>query len=635
MPLLAAQKQWELVFMGTPFDDVRLNDLVGNTLRDYKFYVFLNTFRVTPEQRAALQARFKRNHATALWVYAPGYIDKRLSVENISALTGIRLAENDPAGELSVQITSHDHRYTNSLPAGLAYGTDVNVENIRPSYNSHGYLNDGLRVSPRFWGDDEGAKVLGRLVGIDRPGLLVKEQPGWTSVYSSAPVVLAVWRRSCAISPEPQAVTFTARRMTWCTPTRAFSQSMRLRVAPVSFDYPAQRAWLTFLKTGLCPTEECSSLSIYRRMKPDCWSWNEFPEYLLQQEVRFMLETRAYAAVQARAPLGPFTIGRREPGPNDVMLDILYCGVCHSDIHQVRDEWGGGSIFPMVPGHEIVGKVAKIGDAVKKWKIGDTVGVGPLVDSCRECGPCKAGEEQFCERGPIYTYNHYDRDGKTPTYGGYSERITVSEDFVVRVPGNLSWESMAPLVCAGITTYSPLRHFGVKAGDRVAVMGLGGLGHMGVKIAAALGANVTVLSHSPLKRSDALRLGAHEFIATGDAQAMRKHGRQFDFILDTVSAPHDFNAYLELLRQDGIMVFVGLPDPHPLSPFSLTMLRRRLAGSFIGGIRETQEMLDFCVEHGIAADVEVIPIQKINEAFDRTVSSDVRYRFVIDMASLK
>ena len=348
-----------------------------------------------------------------------------------------------------------------------------------------------------------------------------------------------------------------------------------------------------------------------------------------------MIGTSAYGVAYAKARVAPCSIERREPGPHDVLIDIQYCGVCHSDIHQARDEWGGGFIFPMVPGHEIVGEVARIGDAVKKWKVGEMVGVGPLVDSCRECQPCKLGEEQFCEQDPIYTYNHYDRDGKTPTYGGYSQRITVNEDFVLRVPENLPLEGVGPLLCAGVTTYSPLRRFGVKAGDKVAVMGLGGLGHMGVKIARAMGANVTVMSHSPEKRDDALRLGAHEFIATNDLGVLQKHAKQFDFVLDTVCAPHDFNVYLNLLRRDGTMVLVGLPDPQPLSCFSLTLLRRRLAGSFIGGIRETQEMLDFCAQHGIASDVEVIPMQQINEAYDRTVKSDVRYRFVIDMASLK
>jgi uncharacterized zinc-type alcohol dehydrogenase-like protein len=347
-----------------------------------------------------------------------------------------------------------------------------------------------------------------------------------------------------------------------------------------------------------------------------------------------MIKTAAYAAVAVHSPLTPHTIERREPGPHEVLIDILYCGVCHSDIHQVRDEWGG-SIFPMVPGHEIVGTVVKSGEQVVTWKIGDTVGVGCFIDSCHICAACKEGEEQFCEAGMNATYNGYERDGKTPTYGGYSTRITVNEAYVLRIPAGLPLERVAPLLCAGITTYSPLRHFGVKAGDDVAVVGLGGLGHMGVKLAKAMGATVTVLSHSPGKRGDALALGADDFIATGDAHAFEVNARRFDFILDTISAQHDYNAYLNLLRRNGTMVLIGLPDPVPLSAGSLIMQRRSLAGSLIGGIRETQEMLDFCAEHGVVSDVEVIPIQKINEAYERVVKSDVKYRFVIDMASLK
>jgi uncharacterized zinc-type alcohol dehydrogenase-like protein len=343
--------------------------------------------------------------------------------------------------------------------------------------------------------------------------------------------------------------------------------------------------------------------------------------------------TPAYAATAARAALAPFTIERREPGPRDVSIDIRYCGVCHSDIHQVADEWGG-SIFPMVPGHEIVGTVAQVGDAVDRWSVGDVVGVGCFVDSCRACEACRAGEEQYCAEGMTPTYNGHERDGRTPTYGGYSTRIVVDEQYVVRVPDAIPLDRAAPLLCAGITTYSPLRHFGVKAGDRVAVVGLGGLGHMAVKIAKAMGAHVTVLSHSPGKRDDALRLGADDFVATGERGAFKQHARQFDFLLDTVSAPHDYGAYLGLLKRDGTMVLVGLPDPAPLAAFPLVGLRRRLAGSMIGGIRETQEMLDFCAEHGIAADVEVIPIERINEAYERMLRSDVRYRFVIDGASL-
>lgn len=352
------------------------------------------------------------------------------------------------------------------------------------------------------------------------------------------------------------------------------------------------------------------------------------------KKVETLLETPAYAAGSAKAPLAPFTIERREPGPHDVLVDILYCGVCHSDIHQARDEWGG-AIFPMVPGHEIVGTVAKTGAKVGKWRVGDTVGVGCFVDSCRECEACKAGEEQFCEQGMSQTYNSYERDGKTPTYGGYSTQITVDENYVLRIPDNIPLERAAPLLCAGITTYSPLRHFDVKPGDNVAIVGLGGLGHMGVKLAKAMGTKVTVLSHSPGKRHDALRLGADDFIATRGQEVFEKNARRFDFILDTLSAQHDYGLYLNLLRRDGTMALVGLPDPTPLSAAPLIMQRRRLAGSLIGGIRESQEMLDFCAEYGVASDVEVISIQQINEAYERMLRSDVRYRFVIDMTSLK
>jgi uncharacterized zinc-type alcohol dehydrogenase-like protein len=348
-----------------------------------------------------------------------------------------------------------------------------------------------------------------------------------------------------------------------------------------------------------------------------------------------MIKTNGYATHGPKSALEPFRFERREPGPHDVLIEILYCGVCHSDIHQARDEWGA-SIFPMVPGHEIVGKVLKAGGKVSQWKAGETVGVGCFVDSCRECEACLAGEEQYCEPGLTATYNGYERDGETPTYGGYSTRITVDENYVLRIPDEIPLERAAPLLCAGITTYSPLRHFGVKAGDEVAVVGLGGLGHMGVKLAKAMEAKVSVLSHSPGKREDALSLGADEFIATREAEVFEQHAGRFDFIIDTVSAPHDLKDYLNLLRRDGTMVLVGLPEEAtPLDPGPLIMKRRRLAGSLIGGIRETQEMLDFCAAHGVAADVEVIPIQQINEAYGRMLKSDVRYRFVIDLASLK
>jgi uncharacterized zinc-type alcohol dehydrogenase-like protein len=347
-----------------------------------------------------------------------------------------------------------------------------------------------------------------------------------------------------------------------------------------------------------------------------------------------MLSTPAYAAMSPSTPLGPYSIDRREPGPKDVLIDIQYCGVCHSDLHQVRDEWGGGN-FPMVPGHEIAGTVAQVGEQVTKWKVGDKVGVGCFVDSCRECEPCRDGEEQYCEKGMTGTYNSFERGTKNPTYGGYSTRITVDEAYVVRIPDALPLDAAAPLLCAGITTYSPLRHFGVKPGDKVAVVGLGGLGHMGVKLAKAMGAHVTVLSHSPKKREDALKLGADDVVITSDEGAFKANARRFDFILDTVSATHDYNDYLNLLRKDGTMVLVGLPDPAPLDAGYLISKRRRLAGSLIGGIRETQEMLDFCAEHGLAADIEVIRMQDINEAYERMLKGDVRYRFVIDLASLK
>ena len=347
-----------------------------------------------------------------------------------------------------------------------------------------------------------------------------------------------------------------------------------------------------------------------------------------------MISTPSYAAASAQLPLMPYTIERREPGMHDVLIDILFCGVCHSDIHQVRDEWGG-SIYPIVPGHEIVGTVVKKGELVDKWQVGDTVGVGYFIDSCRECAACKKNEEQYCEEGMSTTFNGRERDGKTVTYGGFSTCITVNEDYVLRIPAGMHLERVAPLMCAGITTYSPLRRFGVKAGDDLAVVGLGGLGHMAVKIAKAMGAKVTVLSHSSGKRGDALALGADDFIDTGKIDAFTKNACRFDFILDTISAEHDYNAYLNLLRLDGTMTLVGIPGPVPLSAASLVMKRRTLSGSLIGGIREAQEMLDFCAEHGVAADVEVIPIQQINEAFKRILNSDVHYRFVVDMASLK
>ena len=344
------------------------------------------------------------------------------------------------------------------------------------------------------------------------------------------------------------------------------------------------------------------------------------------------MTTPAYAALSATTPLAPFSIDRRAPRPNDVAIDILHCGVCHSDIHQARDEWGG-STFPMVPGHEIVGRVQAVGSDVSGFRIGDAVGVGCFVNSCRECTACRSGEEQFCETGMSATYNGRERDG-SPTYGGYSTRVTVDANYVLRIPAGMPLDRTAPLLCAGITTYSPLRHFGVRAGHRVAVVGLGGLGHVGVKLARAMGAEVTVLSTSPSKRDDALALGAHDFAATSDKATFKRLASRFDLILDCVSAKHDYNAYLGLLAIDGRMSVLGIPDaPTPVSAFALIRNRRQLQGSMIGGIRETQEMLDFCAAHDVLSDIELIPIQQINAAYERMVSGDVRYRFVIDCAS--
>jgi uncharacterized zinc-type alcohol dehydrogenase-like protein len=348
-----------------------------------------------------------------------------------------------------------------------------------------------------------------------------------------------------------------------------------------------------------------------------------------------MRPTLSYAAQDAKTPLAPFRFERRDPKAHDVAIDILYCGVCHSDIHQARNEWGG-SAFPMVPGHEIVGRVSKVGPSVKKFKTGDLVGVGCFVDSCRECSSCKEGLEQFCESGMVATYNGLEKDGKTATQGGYSDHIVVDENYVLSVPSNIDIKATAPLLCAGITTYSPLRHWKVGKGHKVGVVGLGGLGHMAVKFAAALGAEVTVLSTSRKKEEDARRLGARHFIATGEAGALEKAAGSFDFILDAVSAEHDYNAYLNTLKRDGTMILLGVPEkPAPVHAFSLIMKRRQLGGSLIGGIKETQEMLDFCGKHNIVSDVEMIPIQKINEAYERMIKGDVRYRFVIDMTSLK
>jgi uncharacterized zinc-type alcohol dehydrogenase-like protein len=348
-----------------------------------------------------------------------------------------------------------------------------------------------------------------------------------------------------------------------------------------------------------------------------------------------MQRVNAWGTAAAGKPLVPMTVDRREPGPHDVVIDILYCGVCHSDIHQARDEWTG-AVFPMVPGHEIVGRVARVGPEVSRFKTGDMAGVGCLVDSCRTCAPCQDRIEQFCEKGPAFTYNSTEMDRKTVTQGGYSTQVVVDEQFTLHVPAGLDPAGAAPLLCAGITTYSPLRQWGCKPGDRVGVVGLGGLGHMGVKLAASMGAEVTVFSTSSGKEADAKKLGAAHFAVTKDGSVFQKLAGKFDLILDTVSAQHDYNAYLGLLRPRGAMTVVGVPPTAtPVHAFSLIVGNRRLAGSMIGGIAETQEMLDHCAKHRIVSDIELIPIQKINEAFERVVRSDVRYRFVIDMASLR
>ena len=351
-----------------------------------------------------------------------------------------------------------------------------------------------------------------------------------------------------------------------------------------------------------------------------------------------MYNARAYAAGSATSGLASTNIARREPTEKDVQIEILFCGVCHSDLHQVRNEWSDvmPTIYPCVPGHEIVGRVTSVGSGVTKFKAGDLAAVGCMVDSDRTCPECQAGQEQFCPNFTL-TYNFPDKFQTAPvTYGGYSESVVVDENFVLRVPENLDLAGTAPLLCAGITTYSPMRHWDVTKGKKVGIVGLGGLGHMGVKFAHALGAEVVVFSTSPNKKDDALRLGADDVVISKNANEMQKHVGSFDFILDAVSANHDINAYLQLLRRDGNLTLVGAPDkPLEVAAFNLIMGRRSLSGSPIGGIKETQEMLDFCGEHNITADVEVIPIQKVNEAYDRLLKSDVKYRFSIDMESLK
>jgi uncharacterized zinc-type alcohol dehydrogenase-like protein len=344
--------------------------------------------------------------------------------------------------------------------------------------------------------------------------------------------------------------------------------------------------------------------------------------------------TKAYAAASPTEPLAPFEFERREPGDRDVVIDIKYCGICHSDIHQVRDEWGGTK-FPIVPGHEIVGVVSQVGSGVTKFKVGDRAGVGCFVASCGQCENCTRGFEQFCVKGAAFTYNSVEMDKKTPTYGGYSERIVVDERYVLRVPESLPLDAAAPLLCAGITLYSPLRHWGAGPGKRVAVIGLGGLGHMGVKLAHAMGADVTVLSQSMSKEADAKRLGADHYYATADKAIFKTLAGRFDLIINTVSVALDWNAYLGLLKVDGTMVLLGIPEHDvPLDAGSLVRGRKSLSGSMIGGIAETQEMLDFCAEHDIVSDIELTAIDKVNEAYDRVVKSDVRYRFVIDMSTL-
>lgn len=344
--------------------------------------------------------------------------------------------------------------------------------------------------------------------------------------------------------------------------------------------------------------------------------------------------TKAYAAQNAASTLGPFQAKRRDPLDTDVQIDLLFCGVCHSDIHQARNEWHN-TTYPCVPGHEMIGKVSKVGKKVKKFKVGDIAAVGCLVDSCGKCASCKEHLEQHCEKGPVFSYNSPERHIGGMTFGGYSQNIVVTEDFVLKVPKNLDLAAAAPLLCAGITTYSPLRRWKVGKGQKAGIIGLGGLGHMGVKFANAFGAHAVMLTTSPSKRADAKKLGAHEVIISTDQKQMAKHAGSFDFLLDTVSAQHDINAYLPLLKRSGTMTLVGAPEkPLSLSSFNLILQRRHLAGSLIGGIKETQEMLDFCGKHNIVCEIEKIPIKKINEAYERILKNDVKYRFVIDLSTL-
>lgn len=351
-----------------------------------------------------------------------------------------------------------------------------------------------------------------------------------------------------------------------------------------------------------------------------------------------MIKTKSYAAYDATSPLKPHAFERREPGAHDVVINILYCGVCHSDIHKVHNEWAWNPTqYPIVPGHEIVGKVERVGAAVRRIRAGDVVGVGCMVDSCQDCATCDAGQEQFCENGATFTYNSVDKhDPNLYTKGGYSDHIVVDEKFVLQIPSKLELSHVAPLLCAGITTYSPLKYWDVQKGQKVGILGLGGLGHMAIKLANAFGAEVILFTTSENKREEAKRLGAHHVVNSTDSEAMKKHVNQLDLILDTISAEHDINAYLSLLKMDGVMVMIGVPEkPLSLNVEQLLAPRRILTGSLIGGIAETQEMLSFCAEHNIVSDVEIIPIQQINEAYERILKQDVKYRFVIDMSSLK
>ena len=358
------------------------------------------------------------------------------------------------------------------------------------------------------------------------------------------------------------------------------------------------------------------------------------PAFMFRSGRFLMIKTAAYACLDPKAPIAPFTIERREPLEHDVAIDIMYSGICHSDIHQARNEWGGGSLYPMVPGHEILGRVSKVGAKVSKFKVGQLVGVGCFVDSCRTCASCKEGLEQYCETGMTVTYNGKDKQGN-PTFGGYSERITVDENYVVRIPENLDPKAAAPLLCAGITLYSPLRHWNVQPGQKVGIVGLGGLGHMGVKLAAAMGAHVVVITTSPGKAQDAKKLGAKDVLISKDQNDMKKHANSFDLIIDTVPVAHDLNPYIALMKRDKTLVIVGPIDPVGVHGGNLILKRRAVAGSVIGGIAETQDMLDFCGKHNIVCDVEVINADYINTAYERMLKSDIKYRFVIDIASMK